>query len=112
MLDPSERAATFVKYQNVNYINACEPRDMQPNIVRRSLIGAIRFGKAFVVDMMNNDMYDVLSDTLAQIRPRLMDMLLDKSILEEEKYVIPRYFAISELYPAAVVCIVSSLAAT
>ena len=40
--------ATFLKYRDTNYLNILEKRDMEPEIIRQSLLGAIRYvGKLF-----------------------------------------------------------------
>lgn len=46
-----------------------------------------RYGKPFVLDMMEVDMYQTCVDRFDGIMPGLMDSLMDKSILQEEKLV-------------------------
>ncbi|XP_012942165.1 IQ motif and ankyrin repeat domain-containing protein 1 isoform X2 [Aplysia californica] len=87
LIDPSGQASTFLRYRDTNCVNALRPADMENNNVRRSLLGAIRFGKPFVVDMMEVDMFQTCCDRFEEIQPGLMAAILDKSILEEEKYV-------------------------
>lgn len=63
------------------------PKDMAPNVVRMAILGAIRYGKPFVLDMMEVDMFDTVADRMNELAPGLMAMIMDKSILEEVKYV-------------------------
>lgn len=44
------------RYRDTNYVNACSPRSMESDVLRIALLGAIRFGKALVVDMQEVDM--------------------------------------------------------
>ncbi|KAK3800105.1 hypothetical protein RRG08_015071 [Elysia crispata] len=86
LIDQSGQASTFLRYRDTNYINSIRPADMDNNNIRRSLLGAIRFGKPFVVDMMEVDMFDTCSDHFDEIQKDLMSSIIDKSILKAEKY--------------------------
>ena len=44
-----------------------------------------RYGKPVVVDMMEVDMYQTVSDRMDGVLPGLLTMIMDKSILVEEK---------------------------
>ena len=85
IMDETKQAAIFLKYQNANCLNAVEPRDMLPETIRLALIGSLRFGKPLVIDMMEVDMYQTISDVMEEILPGLMAMIMNKSILKEEK---------------------------
>ncbi len=41
-MDPSEQAATFLRYRDTNYINCLSPRDTEPDKIRMALLGALR----------------------------------------------------------------------
>ncbi|GFS01429.1 hypothetical protein ElyMa_004580900 [Elysia marginata] len=86
LIDQSGQASTFLRYRDTNYINSIRPADMDNNNIRRSLLGAIRFGKPFVVDMMEVDMFDTCSDRFDEVQKDLMSSIVDKSILNAEKY--------------------------
>lgn len=43
IIDPSEQAATFLRYRDTNYMNCLNPRDVEPDRVRLALLGAIRY---------------------------------------------------------------------
>ncbi|KAK6188445.1 hypothetical protein SNE40_004616 [Patella caerulea] len=86
IIDTSGQAAIFLRYRDTNMLNALRPVDMEPETIRMALLGAIRFGKPFIIDMMEVDMFDVCVDRFDEIQKGLMDALLDKSLLEGEKF--------------------------
>lgn len=86
IIDRSSQAATFLRYRDTNYLNALNTKEMEPNKVRLSLLGAIRFGKPLVLDMMEVDMFNTVSDRFDEIGKGLMDQIMDKSIMQEENY--------------------------
>ena len=47
----------FLRYLDSNYVNACSSQNMERSRLRRSLVGAIRYGKPLVVDVMDVDMW-------------------------------------------------------
>lgn len=88
IIDEQEVAARFLQYQNINLIQGFRPENMEPESLRKALLGAIRFGKPLAFDMMDVDLYEVLKtrfDDVIKGMP-LFDMILDKSILKEENY--------------------------
>jgi len=42
IIDTSGQAATFLRYRDTNYINALSPRDVEPERIRLSVLGALR----------------------------------------------------------------------
>ena len=44
-----------------------------------------RHGKKVVIDMMGTDLYEPIFNVMEQIHPGLLKMILNKSIMEEEK---------------------------
>lgn len=43
LIDPGKLAATFLRYRDTNYINCCSPRQMDPEVIRLSLLGALKY---------------------------------------------------------------------
>ncbi|XP_077997734.1 IQ motif and ankyrin repeat domain-containing protein 1-like [Glandiceps talaboti] len=86
VIDKSGRAATFLKYQYANYMQAVNPADMQAESLRKALIGAIRYGKPLTIDMVESDMYENLGTQLNEVQQGLLDTIISKEILKEEKY--------------------------
>ena len=85
IIDTTTQAATYLRYQDTNYLNALAPKDMDIETIRLALIGALRFGKPLVIDMMEVDMFQTVSDRMDELLSGLMAKIMDKSILEEEK---------------------------
>ncbi|XP_078145038.1 IQ motif and ankyrin repeat domain-containing protein 1-like [Centroberyx gerrardi] len=86
LVDSSGQAATFLRYRDTNYLNALNPEDMRPGKLRGALLGAIRFGKPLVIDMMEVELFDVVGDQLEQVKPGLSKELMSKELLQEERY--------------------------
>ena len=76
----------FLRYRDTNYINAIRPSDMEAERARLAILGAIRFGKPLILDMMEVDMFGTAGDCFDRIMPGLLPAIMDKSILENEKY--------------------------
>ena len=49
VIDEQSRAATFFRHRDAVYLNMLEKHDADPERIRKGIIGAIRFGKQFVV---------------------------------------------------------------
>jgi len=87
VVDASGRAGVFLKYADSNFAVALSPADMDPNRLRRSLLGALRYGKPFVVDMMDADMWDSMPRFFGAIHEGLWESLLSKQLLKDAAYV-------------------------
>lgn len=59
---------------------------MERNRLRRSLLGAIRYGKPLVVDVMDVDMWDDVEAHFDAVEPGLWSRVMDKSLLENEGF--------------------------
>ncbi|XP_013396876.1 putative IQ motif and ankyrin repeat domain-containing protein [Lingula anatina] len=86
LIDPSSQAATFLRYRDTNYLNALNPAQMEPEKVRLAVLGSVRYGKSLVLDMMEVDMFDTVSDRFDEVHKGLMNMIMDKSLLKDEAY--------------------------
>lgn len=42
VIDPSGQAATFLRYQDTNYVDAVNPDHLRPERIRLALLGALR----------------------------------------------------------------------
>ncbi|KAM6956268.1 LOW QUALITY PROTEIN: IQ motif and ankyrin repeat domain-containing protein 1-like [Aplochiton taeniatus] len=85
LVDPSGQAATFLRYRDTNYLDAMNPENMQPDKLRLSLLGAIRFGKP-CINMMEVDLFETVENQLEQVKPGLSGQLMKKELLLEERY--------------------------
>ncbi|XP_022089722.1 putative IQ motif and ankyrin repeat domain-containing protein isoform X3 [Acanthaster planci] len=87
LIDPSGRASTFLRYQDTNLLNALNPNHMQPEVIRMAVLGAIRFGKPLVLDMLEVDMFETCTDRFNEVHVGLMEDILSKELIKNEKYV-------------------------
>lgn len=83
VIDVSGQASVFLRYIDSNYISALL---MEPEKVRRSLLGAIRYGKPFVLDMMDIDLWHQLPSLFDNVSPGLFGSILTKQIVQEQTY--------------------------
>uniref|UniRef100_A0A8D0HAB1 IQ motif and ankyrin repeat containing 1 n=1 Tax=Sphenodon punctatus TaxID=8508 RepID=A0A8D0HAB1_SPHPU len=86
IIDPFGQAATFLRYQDTNYLNTLNPNDMSLDTIRLALLGALRYGKPLVFDMMEVNMFDAVKRQLEEIEQGLVQALLSRKILENERY--------------------------
>ncbi|XP_062319983.1 IQ motif and ankyrin repeat domain-containing protein 1-like isoform X2 [Osmerus eperlanus] len=86
LVDPSGQAATFLRYRDTNYLDAMNPENMQPEKLRMALLGAIRFGKHLVINMMEVDLFETVKSQLEDVKPGLSAQLMNKELLQEERY--------------------------
>ncbi|XP_043847071.1 IQ motif and ankyrin repeat domain-containing protein 1 [Dromiciops gliroides] len=86
VIDPSGQAATFLRYQDTNYLDTLNPAHMQPDRVRLALLGALRFGKPMVFDMREIDMFETVKRQLDAIQPGLAQELLSKKLLDKDRF--------------------------
>ncbi|GLI61511.1 hypothetical protein VaNZ11_003891 [Volvox africanus] len=86
VIDTSGQASVFLRYQDTNYVNALNSRHMEPHMLRRSLLGSIRYGKAMVLDLQDCDLWPEMPRMFDQVQPGLLATLMDKSLLAGERY--------------------------
>ncbi|KAL2082884.1 hypothetical protein ACEWY4_020657 [Coilia grayii] len=86
IVDPSGQAATFLRYRDTNYVDAMHPENMRPDTLRVALLGAIRYGKALVINMMDVDLLESVENQLNQVSLGLFSQLMSKELLQEERY--------------------------
>ncbi|XP_031435342.1 IQ motif and ankyrin repeat domain-containing protein 1 [Clupea harengus] len=86
IVDPSGQAATFLRYRDTNYLDAMHSDNMKPDTLRLALLGAIRYGKALVINMMDVDLLESVENQLNQVSPGLSSQLMSKELLKEERY--------------------------
>lgn len=86
LVDESGQAGIFLRYSDTNYLNVLNPKHMEPETIRMALLGAIRFGKALVVDLMGVDMFHVFEMRCDEIEKGLCSTVMDKSIVKDDKF--------------------------
>ncbi|XP_027416281.1 IQ motif and ankyrin repeat domain-containing protein 1 isoform X8 [Bos indicus] len=86
VIDPSGQAATFLRYQDTNYVDAVNPDHLRPERIRLALLGALRFGKPLVFDLREVDLFPAVQQQLEAVQPGLVQELLGRGLLEQERY--------------------------
>jgi len=86
VVDVSKQASVFLRYLDTNFVSACASTNMEPNKLRRSLLGSVRYGKPMVVDLLDVDMFDEVSKCFDAIEPGLMRKVLSKEIITKDGY--------------------------
>ncbi|KAL1767425.1 IQ motif and ankyrin repeat domain-containing protein LOC642574-like [Sigmodon hispidus] len=86
VIDPSGQAATFLRYQDTNYVDAVNPEHLRPETIRLALLGALRYGKPLVFDLREMDLFPVVQQQLEAVQPGLAQALLSRGLLAQESY--------------------------
>ncbi|CAL8074685.1 unnamed protein product [Calicophoron daubneyi] len=84
IIDPTDQSSTFLRYRDTNYVNVLNPRQMDLEKIRIALLGALRYGKPFVLDLME---LDTTFETLCrprfeEISPGLLEDIVQKHIIQ------------------------------
>merc|ERR550519_655775 len=59
---------------------------MEANTLRLALLGAIRYGKHLVLDMMEMNLVELIEKRFDDIQPHLYQQLMNQDILKDRKY--------------------------
>ncbi|XP_053786087.1 IQ motif and ankyrin repeat domain-containing protein 1 isoform X2 [Desmodus rotundus] len=86
IIDPSGQAATFLRYQDTNYLDTVNPDHLQPERVRLALLGALRYGKPLVFDLREVDLFPVVQQQLEAVQLGLAQELLSRRLLQRDRY--------------------------
>ena len=87
IIDKSSRSSVFLQYADTNLCSALSREHTSPNRLRRSILGAIRYGKPFVIDLMDcSSIWDRIGTLLDDVHPGLLPLLMSGDLLRGEKY--------------------------
>ena len=87
LVDLGGKATTYFQYRDCNMLCYCKPDDIVPERIRMALLGALRFGKPFVLDMMSLQLQsDEIEKLFEAVQPGLLSKILSRKILLEENY--------------------------
>uniref|UniRef100_T1J6U7 Uncharacterized protein n=1 Tax=Strigamia maritima TaxID=126957 RepID=T1J6U7_STRMM len=84
VIDNTDQTGIFLRYCDTNYLDSFHPRNMEAESIRKAII--VRYGKAVVVDLQGTDMFEAVTLKFNDVLVGLMDLLLSKEILSDEKY--------------------------
>ncbi|XP_024903377.1 putative IQ motif and ankyrin repeat domain-containing protein LOC642574 homolog [Pteropus alecto] len=86
VIDPSGQAATFLRYQDTNYVDTVNPDHLRPERIRLALLGALRYGKPLVFDLREVDLFPAVQRQLEAVQPGLAEELLSRRLLDGDRY--------------------------
>jgi hypothetical protein len=88
IMDTNEQAATYLRYRDTNYINCLDMSMMQGDKFRLALLGSIRYGKPFVLDLMQYDdeLLEATKSVCAQIDKQLFEDICSKNLIKNSLY--------------------------
>ena len=85
--DLGGKISTYFSYRDCNMHTYARPQDIEPERMRLGLLGALRFGKPMVLDMMSLELHeDTIKELFESVRAGLWSKVLDKKIMREEHY--------------------------
>jgi hypothetical protein len=74
------------RYMDSNYVNALSPYDMERERLRRSVLGALRYGKPLVLDLMEVDVWGSMHEQFNAASPGLLPLLISGDVVKEQHY--------------------------
>ncbi|XP_037658561.1 LOW QUALITY PROTEIN: IQ motif and ankyrin repeat domain-containing protein 1 [Choloepus didactylus] len=86
VIDPSGQAATFLRYQDTNYVDTVNAEHLRPEELRLALLGALRYGEPLVIDLREVDTFPAVQQQLEAVQPGLARELLGRALLDGERY--------------------------
>lgn len=86
LIDSTPQSSTFLRYRDTNFINALNPKQMEPDVIRLAILGGLRYGKPVVLDMMDVDMFDTATMKFDEVKKGLMASLMSKDLLKDSKF--------------------------
>eukprot|EP01062_Namystynia_karyoxenos_P063823 TRINITY_DN5660_c3_g1_i1.p1 TRINITY_DN5660_c3_g1~~TRINITY_DN5660_c3_g1_i1.p1 ORF type:complete len:553 (+),score=243.14 TRINITY_DN5660_c3_g1_i1:116-1774(+) len=86
VIDYSGQARIFLQYRDTNYVNAINGHHMEPEMLRKALLGAIRYGKPMVVDLMDVDILDRVKEQFNKVEAGLWEKILTRQITKNEGF--------------------------
>ncbi|XP_060085816.1 IQ motif and ankyrin repeat domain-containing protein 1-like [Ylistrum balloti] len=84
IVDSTGVVQRLLRYSDVNVLEVMTSDDMDPERIRKALLGSLRYGKPLVFDMGDMDMTSSIEQFLDRIQPDLTKLILTKKVLEEE----------------------------
>lgn len=86
MIDHSGQGRVFLQYRDTNFVNACHGTAMGIDKLRLSLLGAIRYGKPMVIDLMDVDILDHVKEQFEKIEKGLWEKIIKREIHKNSLY--------------------------
>lgn len=81
------QAMTFFTYRDVNLVYAYRPDDVEPQSLRKKVMGALRYGKPLVLDYLSIAIdKEAVVELFDAVLPGLFQLIVSKQILEEANW--------------------------
>lgn len=80
IIDVSGRSRTFLKYRNVIFVDTFNSNQMQPDSLRKSVLGALRFGKPLVFDLHDVPMVESIRESMKRVHADLFQNVVSQTI--------------------------------
>ncbi|TPP57257.1 putative IQ motif and ankyrin repeat domain-containing protein [Fasciola gigantica] len=82
VVDPTDQASTFLRYRDTNYLNVLNAKHMDSETIRVALLGALRYGKPVVLDLMelDNTLDTICRRSFESIKKALLEDIIQKHI--------------------------------
>ena len=77
---------SLCRYIDANTVNALSPHDMACDKLLRSVLGALRYGKPLVLDLMEVDVWGSMEDAFDAVASGLLQLLISGDIVQEKNY--------------------------
>lgn len=84
VIDEAGISATFLRHRDCNFLEALDKGSMEAEKIRLAMLGSLRFGKPVVLDLSDLDLLQSVETFFDNVQPGLWNMVMDKSILEED----------------------------
>jgi len=92
IIDENDRALVFLRHRDCNIINVLDAHEMEPEYLRKSLLGALRYGKPMVINIGElDDINTTVKDRLNEINKDLFQWIISKKLLEDDSSKVPYY---------------------
>ena len=86
-MDVGGNASMFLKYRDTNYLSILNMEEMEPEYMRKALVGATRYGKPLVVDMADlTPDPAVIVRYFDNIRPGLLGELCSMNYIKNQLF--------------------------
>lgn len=84
IVDTNGLIPRLLQYSDVNLLEVTSKDQMEPDRIRKALMGSLRHGKPIVFDMGDMDLFSAINQFLDGIQSGLTTLVLTKKVLEED----------------------------
>ena len=85
LIDVSGRSSVFLRYRDTNYLSTMHPHQMQPDSIRRAIVGGLRHGKTVVLDLCDVPMLSHAIGFFEDVEKGLWERVMTKQVKSDYK---------------------------